>query len=112
MDYYHIWCDVKDSHRDIEFAENVAKYMGYLREGGLIEGYTLSRCKLGFRPPELAEFHIVIETRNMAQLEEAFQTVATRSGEVERLHAAVYSAVSNVRFALYRDFPDATRISL
>jgi len=31
---------------------------------------------------------------------------AARSGEVEKLHAAVYSRVMNARFGLARDFPD------
>ena len=45
--------------------------------------------------------------RDMAQLERAFQRVAARSGETEALHRAVYSAVTGLRFALYRDFPNA-----
>ncbi len=52
---------------------------------------------------------MVLETRDMAQLEEAFQSVARRSGEIEDLHRAVYSKICNGRFALYRDFPDACR---
>jgi hypothetical protein len=109
MDCYEIWCDLKDSTRDLAFAENVDRYMGYLREKGLIEGYRLTRRKLGFSPPEWGEFHITIETRDLAQLEQAFQRAASRDADVEGLHGAVYAAVKNSKFALYRDFPDEVR---
>ncbi len=109
MDYYEIWCDLKDGSRDMEFSRNVAAYLGYLRERGLIEGYRLSRRKLGFGPQELGEFHISIETRGLAQLDSAFLRAATRDSEVEPLHASVYSLVKNARFALNRDFPDEVR---
>ena len=51
----------------------------------------------------------MLETRDLAQLDEAFGAVATRAGELEGFHAAVNQALSSVRFALYRDFPDAAR---
>ena len=109
MDCYEIWCDLKDGANDLRFTEDVAGYMSYLRERGLIEGFRLTRRKLGFGIPELGEFHITIETRDLAQLEQAFQRAASRDPEVEPLHARVYGAVRNTRFALYRDFPDEVR---
>ncbi len=109
MDYYEIWCNLKDGRRDLEFCQAVERYLGYLQSQGLIERHRLTRRKLGFGPPGLGEFHVTIETRDLAQLEQAFQQVATRSGEVEELHRAVYSAVTDLTFALYRDFPDPWR---
>ena len=109
MDYYEIWFDLKDGSRDLELSRAVSEYLGYLRSNGLIEGYRLSRRKLGFGIPEVGEFHITIETRDLAQLEAAFQRAASRDSEVEPLHSAVYSLVKNARFALYRDFPDPVR---
>jgi len=109
VDHYDIWFDLADSGRDLEFAADVAAYLGHLRERGLIEGWRLKRRKLGLGPPELGEFQITIETRDMAQLDEAFQNVARRGGEIEKLHRAVYSAVRRVRFGLSRDFPDPVR---
>jgi len=109
MDHYHIWCNLKPGVRDLDFCEAVEGYLGWLRAQGLIAGHRLTRRKLGFSPPGLGEFHIDIETEDLAQLERAFQRAATREGEVERLHARVYSAAQDVQFALYRDFPDAVR---
>ncbi len=106
MDYYEIWCDLKSGSKDLEFCENVRAYMTHLQERGLIAGFRLARRKLGFGPPGLGEFNITIETTDLVQLERAFQDVKQRSGTTERLHAKVYSAVTNLTFALYRDFPD------
>ncbi len=109
MNYYHIWVNLKDSHRDLEFSDNLNGYLGYLKNQKLIEGFSLTRRKFGFGPSELGEFHIVIEVRDLEQLESAFSMVAVRSGELEDLHRKVYSSVTDFKSALYRDFPDKER---
>jgi len=111
MNYYHIWCNLKDSHKDLEFAEHLRGYLGQLERLGKITGYSLARRKLGFGPSELGEFHVVIQVRDLAQLDGAFDAIAPRSGEIEQLHARVYSAVTDFRSALYRDFPDPGRVT-
>ena len=50
-----------------------------------------------------------METRDLAQLDAAFSTVASRSEPVESVHFDVNSKVQNLTIALYRDFPDAVR---
>ncbi len=109
MDVYHGWCDLKPGVSDIEFAENMAKYMRHLEEQGLIEGWRLTRRKLGFGPTELGEFHIAIEVKDLRQLEAAFERVGARREPTEGFHFGMNSLVQNARFALYRDFPDAFR---
>jgi len=109
MNHYHIWCNLKDGHQDLKFAENLRNYLGRLKEMGKIAGYQLSRRKLGFGPSELGEFHIVISADNLLQLDAAFDVVATREGPIEAAHAKVYSMVTDFKAALYRDFPDLQR---
>lgn len=106
MDVYHIWCSLKDGREDRAFALAVRAYLDHLQERGLIFRWRLLRRKLGFGPEILGEFHIMIETRDLAQLDLAFRSAAGREGETERLHAAVYSKATGVRFALSRDYPD------
>lgn len=106
MDVYHIWCGLKDSREDKAFAAAVAAYLDHHKASGRIESWRLLRRKLGLGPDGFGEFHVMIETRDLAQLEAAFKSAATRSGEVEKLHAAVYSRVAGAKFALERDFPD------
>jgi hypothetical protein len=109
MNLYHIWCDLKEDVRDLEFVDALQSYLGALEEDGLLEGYRITRRKLGLGAPGLGEFHIVLEFNDLAQLDEAFNHVATRTDPIETFHHAVNSKVQNLTFALYRDFPDDVR---
>jgi hypothetical protein len=109
MDLYHVWCDLAEGISDLEFSERIRAYLGHLRDKDLIHGFRLSRRKLGFGPPGLGEFHIVIETEGLAQLDAAFRVVSERTDPVEGLHFGVNSVARNLTFALYRDFPDPHR---
>ena len=109
MDHYHTWFDLKPGTKDAEFARAMARYMDHLKKHGLIEGWRLTRRKLGFGPSELGEFHIVMETKDLAQLDAAFNHVSSRREPVESVHFGVNSQVANLKIALYRDFPDAHR---
>ncbi|MCR9277824.1 MAG: hypothetical protein NXH85_07590 [Pseudomonadaceae bacterium] len=106
MNTYHIWCDLKPGESAPEFADAVADYLGEMRRGGAIEGYRLSRRKLGLASAEFGEFHIAIECLDLAQLDKAFEAAAAHREPISSKHAAVYSKVQNVRFGLYRDYPD------
>lgn len=109
MVYYEIWCNLKNSHKDLEFSRSLQGFLGQLKSDGKITDFRLARRMLGFGPPELGEFHVTIMTESLAQLESAQLAIVPRSGEIEKLHAAVYGAVVNFRSALYRDFPDPQR---
>ena len=111
MDTYHAWFDLKDTSKDLEFSSHLARYLDHLKDQGKIHGYRLCRRKLGFGPPALGEFHVAIDVKDLAQLDDAFSMVATREPGIEALHAAVYSAIEDVQFGLYRDFPDANRVA-
>jgi hypothetical protein len=109
LDIYHIWFNLKPGTSDIAFSEKLADYLGHLTEQGAIAGWRLTRRKLGLAPAALGDFHVMIELRDLQQLDAAFAQVATRADPVEGLHFAVNSLVSDATFALYRDFPDPGR---
>jgi hypothetical protein len=109
MDIYHVWFNLREGVPDAEFAQHLTAYMGHLKGQGRIAGWRLTRRKLGLGPTFLPEFHVMIETTGLAQLDDAFATVSSRAGEVEPLHHAVNSRVRDTVFALYRDIPDPTR---
>ncbi len=111
MVYYEIWFDLKHSHKDLDFCDKVDRYLGHMRERGHIEGFTLRRRMLGLGPASFGDFNITIQLKDLKQLDDAFQLAATRGPDVEPLHAAVYSSVTNLTFGLSRDFPDSVRIS-
>ena len=71
MDIYHVWCDLQPGVSDLDFSCKADFWLGHLRTKGLIEGWRLTRRKLGLAPPGMGEFHIMIEVKNLAQLDEA-----------------------------------------
>ena len=105
MDIYHIWADLKDGEDAKSFASSVNAWLGRLQEHDHIAGFRMMRRKLGLAPDGASEFHIMVETDNLTQLDAAFQHAI--GGEDDALHAAVYRAVKSVRFGLYRDWPDS-----
>ena len=109
MDCYLATFGLKEGVRDSEFVADLDGYLAYLKSDRLIEGHRLLRRKLGLGPGSLGEFLLLIEVRDMAQLEAAFQHVGTRASPVEDKHFAVNSKVRDLTFALYRDFPDSFR---
>jgi hypothetical protein len=109
MDIYHVWCDLKPGVRDMQFHDNVARCMEHLRGEGLIESWRLTRRKLGLGPKELGEWHLMLELRDLSQLEAAFQRMAGRADPVEGLHHGMNALVTNATFGLTRDFPDPGR---
>lgn len=109
VDHYHLWFDLRPTANDMEFVAAAQAMLGHMQKAGTIESFVIQRRKFGFAPSAIGEWHIDITTRDLAQLDSAFAQVVPRAGEMERLHAAVWSKVENVKTGLYRDFPDAVR---
>lgn len=109
MDYYHVYCDLKPGVKDTEFADSLHAWLGRLADEGRIAGYRITRRKLGLAHPSLPDWHIVLETEDLAQLDRAFHAAASRAEPYEGFHHAVNSKVESVFFGLYRDFPDPGR---
>jgi len=109
VDVYEITVDLRPGVRDLEFVGAVDRYLGRLRSDGRIESWRLLRRKLGFGTG--GEFKLLIETRDLAQLDDAFRSVAARSEPIEGAHHGVNSLVVNFQAALYRDFPDPGRVT-
>ena len=80
-----------------------------LAGSAIIASHRLTRAKLGFGLKGHGDWHLVLEVRDLAQLQAAFDRVASRAGPVEGFHFGVNSLVHNPVFALYRDFPDPVR---
>jgi len=111
MNVYQAFFSLKPGIHDMDFVARLNDYMGYLKDRGDIEGWRLLRRKLGLGPREMGDWHLMIEVKDMAQLDQAFGHVATRKGEVETKHHGVNHMIDQVTFALYRDFPDDGRVT-
>ena len=108
-DIYHIWADKKKGISDIDFANNMRKFLQHLVDEGKMNSFRITRMKLGFRSiQDLPEWHMMMEFDNMAQLEKAFDRVVPRKGQLEKEHISFNKFVEdNIQHALYRDWPDA-----
>ena len=108
-DIYHIWADKKKGISDLDFANNMRKFLQHLVDEGKMNSFRITRMKLGFRSiQDLPEWHMMMEFDNMAQLDEAFSRVVPRKGELEKEHISFNKFVeNNIQHALYRDWPDA-----
>lgn len=109
MTCYEIWCDLRNSRQDLEFCDAIERYLGHLRDRGMLAGFRIRRRKFGFSPDGMPEFNVTMEFEDMAQMDRAFEYVATREDPIESLHLDVYRRITNGKFALYRDFPDSVR---
>ena len=108
-DIYHIWADKKKGISDLDFANNMRKFLQHLVNEGKMNSFRITRMKLGFRSiADLPEWHMMMEFDNMAQLDKAFERVVPRKGELEKEHVSFNKFVDdNIQHALYRDWPDA-----
>ena len=107
-DIYHIWADKKKGISDLDFANNMRKFLQRLVDEDKMNSFRITRCKLGFRSiQDLPEWHMMMEFDNMAQLDEAFGRVVPRKGQLEKEHISFNKFVEdNIQHALYRDWPD------
>ncbi len=109
MNYYDIWVNLVPGTSDLEFIKCVRAWLDPFVKSGQMARYRIRRRKFGFGPDGLGEFSLSLEFESLALMDEAFFVAAKRSGDVEKLHQAVYSKVTDYRAALYRDFPDSVR---
>ena len=107
MDVYQIWFELKPDADEGKFSEALSLFLDHLEGERMIETWRMLRCKLGLKPEAFPEFLVQIETLDLAQLDKAFKAAAAREGEVDDLHFSANAMVQNVKFGLYRDWPDA-----
>jgi hypothetical protein len=108
MDIYHIWADKEGDISDIDWVNNMKKFLDHLVKEGKMVSYRVTRCKMGFRSiQDLPEWHIMMEFKDMHQMDLAFNRVAKREGLLEEKHQSFNTFVSgNIQHALFRDWPD------
>ena len=108
MDIYHIWADKEGDIKDLDWVNNMKKFLQHLVDENKMISYRVTRCKMGFRSiTDMPEWHIMMEFNNMGQMDEAFKRVAPLEGELEEKHRSFNQFISgNIQHALYRDWPD------
>lgn len=108
-DVYQAFFTLKPGIGDMDFVDALDAWLGHLKACGHIENHRLLRRKLGLAPAALGEFQLLIEVRDLAQLDAAFHRVAARDEPEETIHHCVNRCIDRVQFGLFRDFPDPNR---
>lgn len=108
MNYYHIWADPVEGTDPKDFAKKMKRFLDQLVEMKRMESYKLMRMKLGFRSMDIPEFHIMMEFKNMQQLDDAMTAVISDEQNIEDAHVRFNQMVDieTIQHALYRDYPD------
>jgi hypothetical protein len=112
MDIYTIWADKEGDISDVDWVNNMKSFFDHLVSEDKMHSYRITRCKMGFRSiPDMPEWMILMEFRDMGQMDSAFRRVAPLKGELEDKHRSFNQFVSgNIQHALFRDWPDDTSI--
>ena len=107
-DLYTIWANKEGDISDTDFVANMQSFLQHLVDEGKMISYRITRCKMGFRSiADMPEWMIIMEFRDMAQMDQAFKRVAPLEGELEVKHKSFNQFVSgNIQHALFRDWPD------
>ena len=107
-DLYTIWADKEGDISDREWVTNMRGFLQHLVDEGRMLSFRITRCKMGFRSiSDMPEWMIIMEFRDMAQMDEAFRRVAPLEGELEDKHRSFNQFVAgNIQHALFRDWPD------
>jgi len=108
MDIYHIWANKDGDITDLEFVNGMRGFLQHLQDEGKMESFRITRCKMGFRSiADMPEWHIMMEFKDMGQMDDAFRRVAPLAGELETKHRSFNQFVAgDIQHALFRDFPD------
>ena len=108
MDIYHIWANKEGDISDLDWVNGMKSFFDHLIGEGKLQSYRITRCKMGFRSvADMPEWFIMMEFKNMAQIDEAFHRVAPLQGELEDKHRSFNQFVSgDIQHALWRDWPD------
>lgn len=108
MDIYNVWADKAGDIDDQKWIENMSAFMQQLIDEGKMERFRIMRMKLGFRSMDIPEWHIMMEFKNMEQLDQAHLRVAPLKGDLEAKHKSFnqFVDVETIQHALYRDYPD------
>jgi hypothetical protein len=107
-DLYTIWANKEGDISDIDWVNGMKSFFDHLISEGKMESYRITRCKMGFRSiADMPEWMILMEFRDMGQMDSAFKRVAPLEGELETKHKVSISLLlETFNTHLFRDWPD------
>jgi hypothetical protein len=105
MNHFHLWCNVPPAAAR-QFCEIAQECLSDMHQRELIEGYSLTRRKFAVAPPDLGEFHIMVDFATVDQMNRALEFVEGDDEVMAQQRAALEPLVRDVQFSMYRDYPE------
>ena len=95
MDIYTIWADKEGDISDLDWVNGMKSFFDHLKSEGKLEDYRITRCKMGFRSiANMPEWMILMEFKDMGQMDLAFKRVAPLAGELQfNTHCSVIGQI-------------------
>ena len=109
MNMYVCSIDLRNDAKALVFAKALSDWMDHLKDRGVILGWTLMRRKLGLSSDRHRDFLLQIEVEDMAQLDQAFRTLASHDDTIDSLYRALHDHILAADAGLFRPFPDSER---
>ena len=109
MNLVHCMIDLRQGAKALAFAAACDAWMAHLAATGTIRHWRLMRRKFGLASASHADFVLEIEVEGLSQLDEAFEALARRDDDVERLYDQMHQMIGRSEVGLYRPYPDPTR---
>jgi len=108
MNLYHCMISLKSDAKALAFASAADHWLSGLVDRGLIADWRLYRRKFGLASSRHSDVLLLIEVKDMAQLENAFRTLSEGAeGTDQKRYDLLHDMISDVDIGLYRPYPDA-----
>lgn len=106
MNLVHCLIDLRPGAQALGFAAACEAWMSHLAATGAIHGWRLLRRKFGLASSSHADFVLEIEVEGLTQLDEAFEALARRDDDAERLYDQFHQMIGRAEVGLFRPYPD------
>ena len=107
MNLYHAMIDLKNDAQALAFAAAAEKWLGSLKNRGLIAEWRLFRRKLGLGSAQHGDLMLEIEVESFAQLDKVFRELAqSPDDDLSKLYERMHDMIGHADIALYRPYPD------
>ncbi len=108
MDTYIIYANIKEGVDAKDFSIKMNTFLSNLVSMKKMISFRILRMKLGFRSMDMPEFCIIMNFKNLQELDDAMTSIIRNDENIEESHVAFNQLVDpdTIHHFLYRDYPD------
>jgi hypothetical protein len=110
MNIYACLIDLKPAVNPLAFAHAAAAWFDMLKAADRIMGWQLQRRKLHLAGQGFGDFLLLVELRDLAQLDAAFLHLSSGSDADGRAYDLMHAMIDRFEVGLYRPYPDTVQV--